>query len=82
MRLVDAGITKIPQIVILPPINRTDSSDSDGYNQPLRDVAKVSDASDTCGFFQVINHGIPIFVLDEMLQGDENFYKKDIKFKK
>ena len=43
---------------------------------------KVREALGTCGFFQIVNHDIPIFVLDEMLQGDRKFYKKDINFKK
>ena len=43
---------------------------------------KVRDALDTCSFLKTVNHDIPIFFLDEMLQGDRKFYKKDINFKK
>ncbi|KAG5610661.1 hypothetical protein H5410_021942 [Solanum commersonii] len=98
-RLVNAGITKIPQIFILPPINNTDSSDTcethfifpvidlEGINEMDRIkhkeiVDKVRDASVTWGFFQVVNHGIPIFVLDEMLRGARQFFEQDIKMKK
>ncbi|KAK4706762.1 hypothetical protein R3W88_033671 [Solanum pinnatisectum] len=84
--LVDAGITKIPQIFIVPPINSTNSLDTceTHFIFPVIDlesidemdlikhkeiVDKVRDALETWGFFQVVNHGIPIFVLDEMLRG-------------
>ncbi|KAH0720446.1 hypothetical protein KY290_005383 [Solanum tuberosum] len=97
--LVDAGITKIPRIFILPPKNRTDSSDTcdTHFIFPVIDlesidktdsikhkeiVDKVRDASETWGFFQVVNHGIPISVLDEMLRGARQFFEQDIEIKK
>ena len=43
---------------------------------------KVRDALDTCSFLKTVNHDIPIFFLDEMLQGDRKIYKKDINFNK
>ncbi|CAN4120499.1 unnamed protein product [Withania somnifera] len=74
--LVDAGINKVPQIFILPPKNRPESSntcetqfifpviDLEGIDEdPIKHVDKVRDASETWGFFQVVNHGIPASVL-------------------
>ncbi|XP_049374603.1 1-aminocyclopropane-1-carboxylate oxidase homolog [Solanum verrucosum] len=96
--LVDAGITKVPQIFILPPKNRPESLgtsekqfifpviDLEGIDEdPIKHkeiVDKVRDASETWGFFQVVNHGIPTSVLEAMLQGTREFFEQDIEVKK
>ncbi|KAM3326716.1 1-aminocyclopropane-1-carboxylate oxidase [Capsicum chacoense] len=96
--LVDAGITEVPQIFILPPKYRPESSDTcesqfifpvidlEGINEdPIKHkeiMDKVRDASETWGFFQVVNHGIPESVLEEMLQGTREFFDQDIEVKK
>jgi len=50
----------------------------------LRDevVRKVQNASEKWGFFQVINHGIPTPILDEMIKGTCRFHQQDAKVRK
>ncbi|KAK4732512.1 hypothetical protein R3W88_025500 [Solanum pinnatisectum] len=93
--LVDSGITQVPQIFILPPKIRAEKCethfvfpviDLEGINEdPIKHkeiVDKVRDASEKWGFFQVVNHGIPISVLDKTLQGTREFFEQDTEVKK
>ncbi|KAK3043442.1 hypothetical protein RJ639_002021 [Escallonia herrerae] len=93
--LVDAGVQKIPQIFVRPPEIldgvKPDTGGSE-FRVPVVDlgdqthhrevVEEVRRASETCGFFQVVNHGIPVGVMEEMLQGLRRFYGQDAEVKK
>jgi hypothetical protein len=95
--LVDAGITKIPQIFYHPPDNIKKSKDTTiDYTIPVIDLAKihedpcahkrvvesVRDASETGGFFQIVNHGISLSILKEMKDGLVRFFEQDSEVKK
>nr|AYC63497.1 2-oxoglutarate-dependent dioxygenase [Scoparia dulcis] len=96
--LVDAGVTKVPRIFIHPPqnidyINNTVNTqlkfpliDLGGIDKdPLRRkevIDEIQKASETWGFFQVVNHGIRTVILEEMLDGVRRFHEQDTEIKK
>ncbi|XP_031264553.1 1-aminocyclopropane-1-carboxylate oxidase homolog 1-like, partial [Pistacia vera] len=45
-------------------------------------VEQVRAASETWGYFQVVNHGIPLDVLDKVLDGARKFHDEDHEVKK
>lgn len=96
--LVDAGINRIPRIFYQPTDNldKTPVSGDIQYTFPIIDlqgvdkdpiqrkeiVERIGKASETWGFFQVINHGIPLSILEEMKDGVRRFFEQDFELKK
>ncbi|KAK7257048.1 hypothetical protein RIF29_30739 [Crotalaria pallida] len=95
--LVDAGVAKIPSLFHHPPDKSLKSSYLGHVSIPVIDlsdignkdqsthqeiVSKIREASETWGFFQVVNHGIPVSVLEEIKDGVMNFYEQDIEVKR
>ncbi|KNA25001.1 hypothetical protein SOVF_010510 [Spinacia oleracea] len=85
--LVDSGMTRIPHIFHHPPDTQfhltNTKSDPDHDLIPVIDlsngkpeiVKSIRDASAKIGFFQVINHGIPIPLLDRLLKVIKSFHE-------
>lgn len=78
------GLDKIPRFFLQPPENRVKTSEvkQSKLNIPMLDlqgvvepnkrsgiVGEILEAGKTWGFFQMVNHGIPIEVLDGILAG-------------
>ncbi|KAK1315429.1 hypothetical protein QJS10_CPA06g00267 [Acorus calamus] len=93
--LVDHGVNKIPRIFIHPPDHHPTAPESDRakLSIPIVDlegidganrseiVEKIGKASEKWGFFQVVNHGIPVKLLEEMMEGVRRFNEqpKEVK---
>ncbi|KAF9588878.1 hypothetical protein IFM89_016841 [Coptis chinensis] len=87
--LVDNGVTKIPRIFITPsdnPVTKPISDDVqlkfpvidlEGFDKDVTKrnnvIEEVRRASETWGFFLLLNHGIPTDVLDETIEGVRRF---------
>ncbi|KAI5559504.1 hypothetical protein POPTR_017G135800v4 [Populus trichocarpa] len=89
--LADSGVIKIPRFFVHPPEKIQQPSpkssnislqvpiiDFEGFESSRRMevVNEIRKASENWGFFQVVNHGIPENVMDEMLAGVKRFHEQ------
>ncbi|XP_051129204.1 1-aminocyclopropane-1-carboxylate oxidase homolog 1-like [Andrographis paniculata] len=91
--LVDAGVEKIPSIFINHQYiqeKETSFSSAPGLCIPVIDleaehgelVDRVKEACEKWGFFQIVNHGIDLPVMEKVVEGVKNFHEMDTEVKK
>jgi hypothetical protein len=95
--LVESGVTKIPHMFHTGKLDITKNLDSDSrLSVPIIDlkdihanpslrvevIDQIRSACHEWGFFQMINHGIHVTVLDEMIDGIRIFHEQDADVRK
>ncbi|KAL5702032.1 hypothetical protein ACHQM5_027301 [Ranunculus cassubicifolius] len=90
--LIDSGVSKVPKIFVRPSneVDKNKDSAETGFQIPVIDlqgesqevVEQIKTASENWGFFQVVKHGVPLDVLDEMVKGVIRFHEGDDEIKK
>ncbi|KAL4563076.1 hypothetical protein LXL04_027107 [Taraxacum kok-saghyz] len=93
--LVDSGIMEVPGRYIQPPHERIpkqqlpvespenmtiDLSELDGPNHD-QVVKAIAHAAETLGFFQVVNHGVPLELLDSLKVAANKFFNQPVQKK-
>ncbi|XVE59874.1 hypothetical protein DITRI_Ditri05aG0082100 [Diplodiscus trichospermus] len=82
--LVDAGVESVPELYILPVEERLDASkvvpelsipviDVSNWDDP-KVTESICQAASKLGFFQIINHGIPLEVLNTVKAAAHRFF--------
>ncbi|KAJ7545943.1 hypothetical protein O6H91_08G017200 [Diphasiastrum complanatum] len=86
--LVENGVMQIPDVYAQPPHQRVDATKFESSNEiPVVDLAGLQDdsrsgvlaeiknACERWGFFQVINHGVPVPVIERMMDVARRFHE-------
>lgn len=88
--LVDSGITEIPKFFIHPPERRSSNTKANGsqLQVPIIDlqginggrraeiVDEIRRASETWGYFQMVNHGVPEDVMEALLEATRRVHEQ------
>ncbi|KAI3419546.1 Fe2OG dioxygenase domain-containing protein [Psidium guajava] len=95
--LTDSGITSIPKIFVHPPDTLSDLKPSlnaatlsipvidlsglDSTDRRLSIIAQIKEAARNWGFFQLINHGVPVSAIDGTLEAIKAFHEQPQEMK-
>lgn len=84
--MVDLGLSKVPEPYVQPPKERIDKENSRTCPLPPIDLSKlngpehslvaeeIARAASTLGFFQVVNHGVPLELLEKLKVAAHSFF--------
>ncbi|KAK8480547.1 hypothetical protein V6N11_047854 [Hibiscus sabdariffa] len=86
--LVDSGLSKVPEAYVQPPNERIDKENAIKLELPPLDLSKLDGhgprrdevskqiirAAETLGFFQVVNHGVPLHLLESLKDTTHKFF--------
>jgi isopenicillin N synthase-like dioxygenase len=84
--LVDSGISKVPDQYIQPQQERIDKQNGISHELPPIDLSKldgpnhdqvveeIASAAEKLGFFQVVNHGVPVELLESLKDVAHKFF--------
>ncbi|XP_062170396.1 scopoletin 8-hydroxylase-like [Alnus glutinosa] len=86
--LTDLGISVVPERYIQPPEERIDKQNAISHRLAPIDLSKLDGpaheqvveemgrAAETLGFFQVVNHGVPVELLESLKDAAHNFFRQ------
>ena len=89
--LLDSGITTLPLIFHQPPENLPSPQHKnrpkltvpviDLKGERSRVVKEVRQLASTLGFFQIVNHSIPLSLIDNVINDMKKFYEQPTEYK-